>query len=185
MTISTLLIGLFIFVARITDVSLGTLRILTIVQGRTWLSFWLGFFEITIWLTVISTLLFSIRETPVLAIFYAFGFATGNIVGIKLEKKLAFGYMVLRVFSRNTAQKLTTAIRNAGYPVTTYTGEGLKGPVVELFMICKRKNLPELLDLVTDIDSNAFYTTQPVGSINRHFEPTTPPTGWRTKFKKK
>jgi len=84
--ISILITGIVIFFARIVDVSLGTLRTISIIQGRTWVSFWLGFGEIIIWLWVISTVVPHIREIPMLAIFYAFGFASGNMVGIRLDK---------------------------------------------------------------------------------------------------
>lgn len=77
---SILLTGIAIFLARIIDVSLGTLRTISIIQGRTWVSFWLGFGEIIIWLWVISTVIPQIKDIPILAIFYAFGFTFGNMV---------------------------------------------------------------------------------------------------------
>ena len=104
-SIPILLTGLAIFLARIVDVSLGTLRTISIVQGRTWVSFWLGFVEIIIWLWVISTVIPQVREIPILAIFYAFGFACGNMVGIRIERWLAFGHIIIRVISREHSDR--------------------------------------------------------------------------------
>ena len=127
---SILLTGIAIFLARIIDVSLGTLRTISIIQGRTWVSFWLGFGEIIIWLWVISVIP-QIKDIPILAIFYAFGFAFGNMVGIRIEKLLAFGHVIIRVISRAHYSQMTKVLRQAGFGVTTFHGEGMNGPVVD------------------------------------------------------
>lgn len=181
-----LLIGLAIFAARIVDVSLGTLRIISIVHGRKWLSFWVGFFEIIIWITVVSTVVLKIRESPALAFFYAFGFAAGNIVGIKLENILALGYINLRVICRKNFQEICKSIREAGYAVTAFFGEGKSGPVVELYIVCRRRDLKELLKIIHKIDPEVFYTTEQVASVNRVYGPIYQPlSGWRSVLKKK
>ena len=143
--ISILLLGLAIFFARIVDDSLGTLRTISIVHGRKWMAFWIGFVEIIIWLTVVSTVIYKIREIPVLGIFYAFGFATGNLVGIQIEQWLALGNIILRVISRDHPEALTSTIRRAGYRVTLFHGQGKSGPVVELYIVCRRRDLKEVL----------------------------------------
>ena len=106
--------GITVFLARIVDVSLGTLRTISIIQGRTRLSFWLGFGEILIWLWVISTVVPQVKEIPVLAIFYAFGFASGNMAGIRIERWLAFGHIIIRVISNKHFREMTDSIRKAG-----------------------------------------------------------------------
>ena len=83
--------GMMIFLARVIDVSLGTMRTLSTIQGRTQLAFLLGLTEVSIWLFVISAVVRSIPDRPILGLFYALGFATGNVVGILLERKIAFG----------------------------------------------------------------------------------------------
>ncbi len=182
----TLVLGLIIFVARVTDVTLGTLRTVSIVQGRTKMAFSLGFVEISLWLIVISAVVNKITTNPLLGFFYALGFSTGNIVGIALEKKLAFGYLILKIISRNDGRELAASIREAGYGVTVFQGEGMNGPVLELCVVCRRKDLPEILPYVTDFDPEAFYTTQLVGLVNRIYRPAfQSATGWRATFKKK
>jgi uncharacterized protein YebE (UPF0316 family) len=127
MTLHILLIGLLIFLARIADVSIGTLRTIVTVQGRSRLAFVLGFFEVTIWVTVISAMVKNIETAPLLAIFYGLGFATGNVVGIWAERRLALGHVALRVFSRITAPELPELLRANGQAVTVFTGEGRPG----------------------------------------------------------
>lgn len=182
----TVVTGLAIFFARIVDVSLGTLRTISIVHGRKWMAFWVGFLEITVWITVISTVIHKIKDTPILSIFYAFGFATGSLAGIKMESWLAIGSIILRVISRERSNEMTDAIRQAGYAVTTFEGKGKSGPVVELYIVCRRRDLKEILQLVHRIEPEAFYITEQAGSVSKIYRPILQPvTGWRAIFRKK
>ena len=104
--------AILVFFARLTDVSLGTLRTIAIVHGRTMLAFWLGFFESAIWLAVVSTIVQAVYQQPLLGVVYAFGFASGNLVGITIEKWIAMGHLILRVISSNT---LPNALSNADF----------------------------------------------------------------------
>ena len=186
LSIPILLTGIIIFFARIVDVSLGTLRTISIIQGRTWVSFWLGFGEIIIWLWVISTVVPHIREIPVLAIFYAFGFASGNMVGIRLERWLAFGHIIIRVISKEHFKEMADTVRKAGFAVTTFQGEGMSGPVIELYIVCRRRELREIIRMVHSIEPGAFYITEQVGEVSKVYRPImTPVTGWRAILKKK
>jgi uncharacterized protein YebE (UPF0316 family) len=184
--LSTLGLGMLIFLARVADVSLGTVRTMSIVQGRTKMSFFLGFVEISMWLAVISAVISKITTSPILGFFYALGFSTGNVVGIMIERKLAFGNIVLRVITRQDGETMQDKIRADGYGVTTFRGEGMQGPVLELYIVCRRKDLKEIMPIVTSIDPDAFYTTGQAGIVSRLYRPTLQtPTGWRAIFKKK
>jgi uncharacterized protein YebE (UPF0316 family) len=132
--VNTLLIGFLIFLARIGDVSIGTVRTIVTVQGRSLLAFSLAIFELLIWITVVSTVIHKIKDQPILALFYAVGYATGNVVGIAVERKIALGIIVLKVFTRTTGKQLAVRIRNMGQPVTIFRGEGMRGPVDELYI---------------------------------------------------
>lgn len=178
--------GLLVFAARVVDVSLGTLRTIAIVHGRTLMSFWLGFFEAGIWLVVVSTIVQAVSQQPVLGVIYALGFATGNLVGIWVEKLIAMGHLILRVNSSDNPGGLAAAIRNQGHLVTIFAGEGQAGPVTELSVVCRRRDLKSLLGTVTSIDPNAFYVTEQAGTVSDVCRPIMQPvTGWRAVLKKK
>ncbi len=138
---SILLTGVIVFLARICDVSIGTVRTIITVQGRTVLAFVLAIFEITIWVLVAGTVINQIREQPILVIFYACGYATGNVVGILVERKLAFGINILKVLTRRAGSEIADYLRGKGQPVTVFIGEGMKGPVSELYII----RFPEII----------------------------------------
>lgn len=180
------LMGMAIFLARIVDVTLGTLRTISIIHGRTWMAFGLGFMEILIWLSVISGVVLKIREIPILGLFFALGFAFGNIAGIRVERWLAFGYIVLRVISRKHPAEMADTMRQAGFTVTTFQGEGMTGPVVELYIACRRCNVKELISMVNEIEPDAFYIIEQVGHVNKIYQPVLQPvSGWRAILKKK
>jgi len=186
LTWSTLLTGTIILLARVADVSLGTVRTISIVHGRTVVAFVLGFVEISIWLVVIASVIDKIASQPILGVFYALGFSTGNVVGIKLEKWLAFGFIVLKVISLSKGKKMAEKVREAGFAVTTFLGEGKTSPVTELYIVCRRRDLRKLLPLVNSIEPGAFYFTEGVGEVSKVYRPLNlPVTGWRSILKKK
>jgi uncharacterized protein YebE (UPF0316 family) len=184
---STLLLGLVIFLARVTDVSMGTMRTISIVQGRTKIAFLLGFIEVSMWLVIISTVIHRIADEPILGVFYALGFSTGNVVGIILEKRLAFGHIILRIISTQSGKEIAEKIRHTGHAVTTFQGEGLSGAVTMLYVVCLRKEQNDVVQVVKSIEPDAFYTVDMAGSVSKIYRPCMPhePTGWRAIFKKK
>jgi uncharacterized protein YebE (UPF0316 family) len=184
---ATLLTGLAIFCLRICDVSLGTVRTISTVHGRTKVAFFLGLVEITIWITVISTVVSKIADKPILGLFYAVGFSTGNVVGIMLERKLALGTMIIRVITPGESGLLTAErLRNAGHAVTVYHGEGMAGPVLTLYIACRRRDVDRILGQIRATDPKAFYITEQAGSVSKIYRPTMQPsTGWRAILKKK
>jgi uncharacterized protein YebE (UPF0316 family) len=182
----TLLTGLIIFFARICDVSIGTIRTIVTVQGRTIVAFVLAVFEVTIWIFVAGTVINQIKEVPILSIFYAFGFASGNVVGILVERKIAFGLIVFKVITRDKTQALAEQLRGLGQAVTVFTGEGIRGPVYELYIVCRRRDLKRLIPMVKEVDPEAFYITEQARDASKVLRPICQPlTGWRAVLKRK
>ncbi len=181
-----LLTGIAIFFARIVDVSLGTLRTISIVRGRTRTAFVLGFFEVSVWIIVLGAVIDQVSAQPILGFFYALGFSAGNVVGIKVERKLAWGHAAIRIFSPAHGPQMAAALREKGFAVTTFRGEGRSGPVLEVFLVCKRRRCSNALKIVRDIDEKVFYTMESSGHVSRlHATGVLQPTGWRSILKKK
>ena len=184
--LNVIYMGLAIFAARVCDVSIGTIRTIVTVQGRTVIAFILAIFEVTIWITVVSAVIHQIKDKPLLVVFYALGYATGNVIGIIVERKLAFGLIILKIITRDTGNDLADHLRELGQPVTVFTGEGMKGPVKELYIACRRKCLRWLLPEVKKRDPDAFYVIEQARDISRVLRPTYAPIGgWRATEKRK
>jgi uncharacterized protein YebE (UPF0316 family) len=182
----TLGLGLIVFAARVFDVTMGTLRTISIVHGRTRAAFALGLLEVSMWLMVITAVVGEIADRPILGIFYALGFSTGNVVGILVEQRLALGHVALRVFSAGKGRELAEKLRAQGVGVTSFQGEGMSGPVTMLFVVCGRKDLRKVMAVLRQVEPNAFYTIETTGSVSKILRMgVTPPTGWRAIAKRK
>ena len=179
-------IAFLIFLMRIADVSFGTLRTISVVQGRIRLSVLLGFFEVLIWVVGVSQVMSGFDENPILAVAYAGGFAAGNGVGISIEKRLALGSVVVRIISPNHGDRIAQTLRVQGYRLTTFMGEGRNGPVTLLFVTCRRREAPRIIQTAQGQDPALFYTIETLRE--RSVELLTPlphATGWRALLKKK
>ncbi|MBN1297349.1 DUF2179 domain-containing protein [bacterium] len=180
------ILGIIVFCTRVIDVSIGTVRTIITVQGRTRTAFVLGFLEVGMWIFVVSAVIAEIDRQPILGLFYALGFSTGNVVGILVERRLAFGHVVLRIISLTHGSEMAEAIRQEGYPVTTFLGEGKSGPVTELYIVVRRKMLESILSILKKIEPDAFYITEQAGMVRDIMHPfPKQPTGWRAILKKK
>ncbi|MCA9282175.1 MAG: DUF2179 domain-containing protein [Phycisphaeraceae bacterium] len=172
-----------IFAARVCDVSLGTIRVVSVVNGRRRLAVGLGFVEVLIWIFAVSTVVNDAMENPIFAVAYALGYATGSWAGITIERHLAFGRQVVRVFTRK-GPETALLLREQGFRVTEFEGKGRDGAVSLLLLECERKRMSALTRTVREIDPTCFYivddvrsTSAPVGAYQ--------PTGWRAVMKKK
>jgi uncharacterized protein YebE (UPF0316 family) len=168
------LLPAMIFAARVIDVTLGTLRIIFISQGRRVLAPIMGFFEVLVWLLAISQI-FNNLTNPLCYAAYAAGFAGGSLLGITIENKLALGTQIVRIITRSGADDLIARLKDRGYGLTTFAGEGTTGPVRMIFTIIKRKDLPELVGIIRAVDPKAFYTVEDVRMAREGVYPLGPP----------
>ncbi len=151
--------ALVIFLLRICDVSLGTLRTMFTVQGKKWLAAGFGLVESAIWVIAIRQV-FSQLDNPINIIGYAGGFATGTLVGIVAEQKLALGTLHAYVISRHSADPIADALRHARFGVTLIPGEGGSGGMPILTSVLPRRRFKEFKDIVDSIDHEAFISVQ-------------------------
>lgn len=163
---------LLIFIARVADVSIGTLRIVYLSRGRKYLAPALGFIEILIWLLAIGQIFQNLNNIACYAAF-AGGFAAGNFVGISLENKLALGIQVVRIITSRDAGNLIHNLRANGYGITVVDGLGASGPVKIIFTLIPRKELPRIVGIVRTHNPKAFYTVEDVRQAESGILPAT------------
>lgn len=166
---------ILIFLARIVDVTLGTLRVVFISRGLRLMAPLAGFFEVLIWITAITQIMRNL-DNWVCYFTYAGGYAAGTYIGLWLEERLAMGTVVVRVIpQKRDATQLIKRMREENYGVTSCNAEGAKGPVKIVFSIIKRSALPKVLKMVKECNPNAFYTIEDVRSIHKGVFPSIPP----------
>ena len=156
---------ILIVLARVLDVSLGTLRVVFVSRGLKWLAPVAGFFEVLIWITAIAQILHRLDHWATY-VAYAGGYALGTWIGMLIEERLALGSVLLRVVPQRDAQTLAARLRAQGFGVTSLDAEGMSGPVQVLFTVVPRARLDAALDLVEAFNPRAFYTIEDVRRIS-------------------
>src|SRR6186713_3237068 len=114
---SYLLLPLLIFIARIFDVSINTIRIIYVLVGRRVTATLLGFFESFIWLMAIRQI-FEHLDNWVCYIAYPGGFATGILVGMIIEERIPYGKVIVRIITRREIAELMEYLRREGFRYT-------------------------------------------------------------------
>src|SRR5512135_378035 len=125
---------LLIFMARICDVSIGTLRIIFVSKGKKNIAPFLGFFEVLIWIIAISKIMENL-DNYINYVAYAAGFATGNFVGMIIEEKLAMGILMIRIITHNGGPELVQLLNNRGFGATSTEAHGAKEKVHLIYTI--------------------------------------------------
>ena len=167
------IIPLLICLARIIDVTIGTIRIIFVSKGLKYLAPLLGFFEVLIWLMAIGQIMQNLTHI-INYLAYATGFAMGTYVGILMENRLAMGMALIRVITRLEASNLIEHLRENGFTVTSIDAQGNHGEVKVFFTILKRKDLKETLKVIREFNPNAFYTIEDIGFVRGGVMTTTP-----------
>ena len=159
------ILPLFIFLARVVDVSLGTLRIVFVSKGLKYFAPIIGFFEVIIWLLVIRAILQNLNNF-MCYLAYGAGFAMGNYIGIYIERKLAVGRAILQVITKKDASELIKTLREKGFGVTSIMAQGSEGNVNVIFMVIRRGDFESVNNLIKTFNPRAFYTLEDVKFVS-------------------
>src|SRR5512133_1759696 len=162
---SYVIMPVLIFLARICDVSIGTMRIIFVTKGKRSIAPVLGFFEVLIWITAISKIMQNL-DHYVNYVAYAAGFATGNLVGMIIEEKLAVGIQMVRVFAHERGSELVHTLNSNGYGATVVEAFGARKQVHLIYTIVQRNELSSVLELINRFNPKAFYTIEDIRSVN-------------------
>jgi len=158
---SYVLLPLLIFLARITDVSINTIRIIYVLGGRRITATVLGFFESFIWLMAIRQI-FEHLDNWICYIAYPAGFASGILVGMIIEERIAYGKVIVRIITRKDVTPLIAFLQQNQLRYTRVNTEGLDGPENLVFTVLQREKLETLLNKMKEIMPSAFYTVEKV-----------------------
>ncbi|MFH1275593.1 MAG: DUF2179 domain-containing protein [Candidatus Woesearchaeota archaeon] len=154
-------IPLLIFLARIADVSIGTIRVIFITKGFKYLAPILAFFEVLIWLAAVQQVLGQLTNIFTY-IGYAAGFSAGTFVGIILEEKLSVGKVLIRVITKKDAKVLLAKLTENKYTLTSIGADGPDGKVNLIISIVNRHDIQKIIKIVKEFDEKAFYSIEDV-----------------------
>ena len=160
-----LIIPILIMLARICDVTIGTFRIILVSRGERLYASIAGFFEVLIWIVVVSQVMSNLGGF-INYVAYAAGFAMGNFIGITLERRLAMGMVVLRVITNKPADELIEHLKQEYHGVTSIAARGVSGEVRLVLAVVKRKDIPFFLKIVKNYNPKAFVSVEDVRHLS-------------------
>lgn len=160
--------ALLIFALRVSDMTLDTLRVLFVMRGKKRIAWILGFFQSAIFVLAIGRVLTQL-DNPLNIIGYAAGFATGNVVGMYIEERIAMGHILINIISPRLGTAIADHLRQNGYAVTEVSARGKDGMVSMINCSVLRKQVDAVRELVNEIDPEAFITAEDVRPVRRGF----------------
>lgn len=160
--------ALFVFGLRLVEMTLDTVRTLVMMRGRRALTWALGFAQSAIFVVAIAAVLEDVGD-PIKMIGYAAGFASGVVLGMHLEERLAIGHADLRVISRGRGTAVAERLRADGYAATEIPGRGRDGAVTILSCSVLRRDVDRIASLVVNADPEAFIVTEDLHPLRRGF----------------
>jgi uncharacterized protein YebE (UPF0316 family) len=180
---SWVVLPLLIFLSRILDQSIGTLRVIFVSKGLKNVAPFFGFFEVIIWLLAVTQVMKHLNN-PMSYIAYGAGFAMGNYLGILLEEKLSLGTILIRVIPRRNTDHLIARLRALDFGVTVVDAEGVMGTKVKVLLtIVRRKHAQQVIEVINSCNPNAFYTIEEVKAVREGYFGIALPGNSMGKFK--
>ena len=167
-TPETVLIALGIFVARLINQTLDTVRFMMTIRGRKLTAWIMGFLETAIFIVTLSAV-FSNLNNILYIVAYSAGFATGNTTGMLVEERLAIGYMHLRIISSKRGSAIAEKLRKEGYGVTEIPARGKDGTVTLLDVSVRRRQVKEVHDIAQKVDKSAFISSEEMRPLLRGY----------------
>jgi uncharacterized protein YebE (UPF0316 family) len=162
----SILVYVLILVGKIVEVSIATTRIVLITRGERALGACLGFFEVTIWVCLVSNVLTDLSSDPIKVVIYAAGFAIGNYVGSIIEERLAIGTVrVEAIVKEEDGETLANQIREHGYAVTVMDGKGMNYDRNILLMNIKRKKHRSVVKMIRENQDNVVITINDIKPV--------------------
>lgn len=165
LTPDVLIGGFVIFLLRLIDMCLDTLRMLFVVRGQRVIVWILGVTTSIIYIVAISNVLKGTNH-PFTILCYGVGYATGNVLGMRIEERLAIGFKQVNVVSKEKGHEIAQALRDQGYGVTELVGQGMNGTVDLVSTSVKRKQIKDVRRIIESVDQSAFITEDDFNPVN-------------------
>ncbi len=163
-----IILPLLVFLARVIDVTIGTVRSIFIIKGFKYVVAAIGFIEILIWLLAMQQIMKNL-DNAACFIAYAAGVSTGNFIGIWITEKISLGLVEVKLITRKNAAGLMEEFKQAGYGITRVAAEGGYGPATIVFSVIPRRSLEKVLTRILAFDPQAFYTIEDIRTARQRF----------------
>jgi uncharacterized protein YebE (UPF0316 family) len=162
------ILPVILFFMRVLDMSMDTLRVVSVVHGRKLSAWMFGFYQSIIFVVAITSILSNLDN--IWNIFgYAAGFATGNLLGMIIEERMAIGYGNVRIISSRQGNAIAEGLRMEGFALTESSARGKDGTVTVIESSTRRRDIKNLIHKVREIDDEAFIVAEGIRPLHRGF----------------
>jgi uncharacterized protein YebE (UPF0316 family) len=156
-----------IFLSKIIEVTIATLRIILINKGYRKQGTILSFVEILLWTFIASRVIMGIVDAPIKGIVFCLGFSVGVYLGSRIEGYIAMGRVLIQtIVSLESASLITATLREKGYAVTTMEAQGRDAGKKVLMIFAYRKGKEEIIREIQHMDNTAMIITNDVSTLH-------------------
>lgn len=155
-----------IFVLRVVNTAVGTVRLVVVTRQQRWLASALAFLEALIFAVVMANVVNDLTNILNL-LAYCGGFAAGSWVGMAIETRFITSYMTVNVVTATRGHEIALALREHGYGVTETLGEGRDGTVAMLRSVVINRDVPKVLDIIRGVQSDVFVAVEEARAVHR------------------
>ncbi len=155
-----------IFLSKIIENTLSTLRLIIVANGKKFLGAILNFIIALVWIFVTGAVIVNIKGDYLKILFFALGSFIGSYIGSIIEEKVAMGNnMLFTVVDKNIALILKETLIKENHIVTILKGENYDNKII-LMIIIKRKKRKDVVKLINSLDKNAIIVSENIWNLN-------------------
>lgn len=166
----SVLVALIIFVLRIVNNAVSTIRVVYIARQQRLIAAVLGFVESAIFAITVASVVRDLTD-PLVFVAYSGGYAVGSYLGMWMEERLVKAFMTVNVVLQNGGHELATTLRDQDFGVTETVGEGRAGKVTMLRTIVDRRDVRRVTDIIRQEQPEAFISMEETRAIRRGYFP--------------
>ncbi|MDQ0272946.1 DUF2179 domain-containing protein [Cytobacillus purgationiresistens] len=152
---NSLMMVAIILIINVVYVSFFTIRMILTLKGQRYQAAFISMIEVVVYVIGLGLVLDNLNQIQNL-VAYAVGYGIGVIVGMKIEEKLALGYITVNVITKEYDKDLPRTLRELGYGVTSWAANGLEGDRMALQILTPRKYELKLYAKIKELDPKAF-----------------------------
>ncbi|NLL44426.1 MAG: DUF2179 domain-containing protein [Mollicutes bacterium] len=161
-----ILIYFAIFISKVIENALGTLRLILVANGKKGLGALLQFLVALVWLYSAGAVLIDVQKDPLKIFVFAFGSFVGSYVGSYIEEKMAMGNNTLiSIVDKELGDKITNTLREKGFAVTVLSGEGKDKSRNILMIVVPRKKRHYVINIIKRIDKDSMIVSENTQAI--------------------
>lgn len=145
-----------IFVFKVLENTLSTLRIIVVANGRKLLGSILQGVIALVWAFSTGLVVVDVLKDPFKVISFTLGSLVGSYIGSLIEEKIAMGTdMLTAVIDKSYSSKVINALKKQEYEVIVLNGKRKDEFKNILFIMVRRKKRNDVIKLINNIDSNS------------------------------